>query len=237
MASKPCVPGCSPPPGTFIPPWVHDMNRSPAWPTLKRSLVAILRGITPEEVEPILAVLIEEGFEAIEIPLNSPRPWTSISSAVTRFGDRALIGAGTVLTVDHVKQLADRGGRLMVSPNTDADVIAAAAGAGLYSMPGCFTASEALLALKSGASALKFFPAAVLGPSGISAIRAILPAGTAIGAVGGISDKSFADYAKVGIATFGLGTSLYRPGDGAATVRDKARRTIAAYDAACGAQP
>jgi len=213
------------------------MSISPAWPPLKLSLVAILRGIEPEEVEPVLAVLVEEGFEAIEIPLNSPRPWVSIASAVSRFGGRALIGAGTVLTVDEVKQLADLGGRLMVSPNTDPDVIAAASEAGLCSMPGCFTASEALLALRSGASALKFFPASVLGPPGIAAIRTILPAGTAIGAVGGISDRSFADYVRAGITTFGLGTSLYRPGDDAATVRGNARRAVAAYDTACGARP
>lgn len=205
------------------------------WPPLKRSLIAIIRGIRPEEVEPILTVLVEERFEAIEIPLNSPQPWTSIGSAVRLFGDRALIGAGTVLGVDDVRQLADLGGRLMVSPNTDADVIRAAADAGLWSMPGCFTASEALLALRSGASALKFFPAGVLGASGIAAIRAILPQDTVIGAVGGVSDKSFADYASAGIRTFGLGTSLYRPGDDAETVRRNARRTVAAYDAVFGA--
>ncbi|MCL7998859.1 2-dehydro-3-deoxy-6-phosphogalactonate aldolase [Brucella sp. 21LCYQ03] len=206
------------------------MNNTPVWPLLQRSLVAIIRGIRNDEVEPILTVLIEEGFEAIEIPLNSPQPWGSISQAVKLFGDQALIGAGTVLTVDHVSQLADLGGRIMVSPNTDAEVIKAAATRGLYSMPGCYTASEAILALKSGASALKFFPAGTLGPSGIAAIKTILPKDTVIGAVGGVSDKSFTDYAKVGVRTFGLGTSLYRPGDTAEIVRANARRTIAAYD-------
>ncbi|MGS1097666.1 2-dehydro-3-deoxy-6-phosphogalactonate aldolase [Aquamicrobium terrae] len=210
------------------------MTAHPAWPSLKRSLVAIIRGIKPEEVEPILTVLVEEGFEAIEIPLNSPQPWVSIGSAVKLFSDRALIGAGTMLSTDDVKQLADLGGKLMVSPNTDPEVIAAAAAAGLYSMPGCFTASEALLALKSGASALKFFPAGALGPAGIAAIRTVLPATAVVGAVGGVSDTSFADYAKVGVSTFGLGTSLYRPGDDAAKVRAAARRTIAAYDAVFG---
>lgn len=205
-----------------------------AWPKLKRSLVAIIRGIKPEEVEPILSVLVEEGFEAIEIPLNSPQPWTSIKSAVELFGNKALIGAGTMLSVDDVKQLADLGGRIMVSPNTDPEVIRAAASAGLYSMPGCFTASEALLALKSGASALKFFPAGALGPSGISAIKAILPSDAVIGAVGGVSENNFADYAKVGVSTFGLGTSLYRPGDNAETVRQNARNNIAAYDRVFG---
>lgn len=210
------------------------MSNNPVWPKLDRSLVAIIRGIRTEEVEPILSVLIEEGFEAIEIPLNSPDPWVSIDKAVKLFGNRALIGAGTVLSVDDVAKLADLGGRIMVSPNTDANVIKASAERGLYSMPGCFTASEALMALKSGASALKFFPAGSLGPSGIAAIKTILPKDAVIGAVGRVSDASFADYAKVGIRTFGLGTSLYRPGDTPETVRHNARRTIAAYDKVFG---
>lgn len=201
------------------------------WPDLKRSLVAILRGIRPQEVEAILGVLIEEGFEAIEIPLNSPEPWVSIGRAVELYGDRALIGAGTVLSAEDVHKLADLGGRIMVSPNTDAEVIRTAAERGLYSMPGCFTASEALLAIKSGASALKFFPAATLGPSGIAAISTILPRDAVVGAVGGVSERDFADYVKVGVRAFGLGSSLYRAGDDAASVREKAKRTIAAYDA------
>lgn len=206
------------------------------WPVLKRSMVAIIRGIRNEEVEPILSVLIEEGFEAIEIPLNSPQPWVSIENAVKLFGSKALIGAGTVLTTDNVKQLADIGGRLMVSPNTDAAVIRAACDHHLYSMPGCFTASEALIAVHSGASALKFFPAGSLGPSGIAAIKTILPADVVIGAVGGVSDQNFADYARAGISTFGLGTCLYKPGDSAQIVRENARRTIAAYDTVYGIQ-
>lgn len=210
------------------------MNTKPVWPSLQRSLVAIIRGIRNEEVESILTVLLEEGFEVIEIPLNSPQPWDSIGQAVKLFGDKALIGAGTVLTVDDVAKLTDFGGRIMVSPNTDPEVIKAAAARGLYSMPGCYTASEALLALKSGASALKFFPAGALGPSGVAAIKTILPADAVVGAVGGVSDASFADYAKIGVRTFGLGTSLYRPGDAIETVRDNARRTIAAYDRVFG---
>lgn len=210
------------------------MSHALKWPALKRSMVAIIRGIRNDEVEPILSVLIEEGFEAIEIPLNSPEPWVSIESAVKLFGSMSLIGAGTVLTTDSVKQLADIGGRLMVSPNTDAAVIREACNQGLYSMPGCFTASEALVAVHSGATALKFFPAGSLGASGIAAIKTILPANTVIGAVGGGSDQNFADYAKVGISTFGLGTCLYKSGYGVETVRENARRTIAAYDAVYG---
>ena len=175
--------------------------------------------------------MIEEGFELIEIPLNSPDPFRSIRLAVERHGHAALIGAGTVLTVEDVDRLADIGGRLLVSPNVDPNVLARAGGHGMVTMPGVFTPTEALLALKSGASALKFFPASVLGPSGIAAIRAVLPKSSVIGAVGGVSEASFAAYAEAGVGTFGLGSSLYRPGDDAGTVRRNARRAITAYEA------
>lgn len=204
------------------------------WPSLQRSLVAIIRGIRNDEVEPVLEALITEGFEVIEIPLNSPNPWVSIEKAVKLFGDKVLIGAGTVLTTADAQQLADIGGRIMVSPNTDADVIRHASSCGLITMPGCYTASEALLAIRSGASALKFFPAGSLGASGIAAIKTILPENAVIGAVGGVSDLNFSDYARVGIRTFGIGSSLYRPGDSAETVRAKARLTITAYDETFG---
>ena len=204
------------------------------WPSLQRSLVAIIRGIRNDEVEPVLEALITEGFEVIEIPLNSPNPWVSIEKAVKLFGDKVLIGAGTVLTTADAQQLADIGGRIMVSPNTDADVIRHASSCGLITMPGCYTASEALLAVRSGASALKFFPAGSLGASGIAAIKTILPENAVIGAVGGVSDLNFSDYARVGIRTFGIGSSLYRPGDSAETVRAKARLTITAYDETFG---
>jgi 2-dehydro-3-deoxyphosphogalactonate aldolase len=208
------------------------VNVKPQWPVLRRGLVAILRGIRPHEAVDAIEVLVAEGFEAAEIPLNSPDPFESISRATGAFGERCLIGAGTVLTPDDVDRLAECGGRLIVSPNFDSQVIAQAEALGLVSMPGVFTASEALLALRAGASALKFFPASVLGPSGIAAIRAILPPETIIGAVGGVSETSFAAYAKAGVKVFGLGTSLYRPGDKADDVRAKARTAIAAYDAA-----
>ena len=143
-----------------------------------------------------------------------------------------LIGAGTVLTTDAVDQLHDVGGRLMVTPNTDADVIARARARGMVTMPGVFTATEALLAAKCGASGLKFFPASVLGPSGITAIRAVLPEGLMIAAVGGVSDKNFADYTSAGILAFGLGSSLYKPGMTAAKSRRAPGHAIDAYDAA-----
>lgn len=203
------------------------------WPSLKRPLVAILRGIRPEETAGIVDALVEAAFEAIEIPLNSPEPFRSIEIAAKR-ASACLIGAGTVLSVEEVGRLARAGGKLMVSPNVDAAVIRAASESGMVTMPGVFTATEALLAAAAGASALKFFPASVLGPAGINAIRAVLPKGLEVGAVGGVSERDFEVYARAGIRTFGLGSSLYKPGATAAAIGTKARAVIAAYDAAFG---
>ncbi|WP_454288875.1 2-dehydro-3-deoxy-6-phosphogalactonate aldolase [Rhizobium arsenicireducens] len=206
-----------------------------AWPSLKRNLVAILRGIRPEEIEGVVEVLVEAGFEAIEVPLNSPEPFASIEKARRLAPASCLIGAGTVLEVPQVDRLKSVGGNLLVTPNVEPAVIRRAVEHGMVTMPGVFTATEALLATRSGAAALKFFPASALGPAGISAISAILPKGLPIGAVGGVSDADFAAYLKVGVSCFGLGSSLYKPGDSAATVAEKAKRTIAAYDAAVSA--
>src|SRR3954447_3969565 len=148
------------------------------FPPMKRPLVAILRGVKPEETGDIVDVLIESGMTAIEIPLNSPDPFRSIAIAIKKAPAKILIGAGTVLTPEDVERLHDVGGRLMVSPNVDPDVIASARERGMVTMPGVFTATEALLAARHGASALKFFPAGVLGPVGITPIRAVLPTGT-----------------------------------------------------------
>ena len=205
------------------------MNPVP-FPAMKRPLIAILRGLKPEEAEGVVSVLIESGFTAIEIPLNSPDPFRSIAIAVKKASSEVLIGAGTVLTPQAVEQLHDVGGRLMVSPNVDPEVIASAGERGMVTMPGVFTATEALLAAKAGASGLKFFPASVLGASGISAIRAVLPADLMIAAVGGISDKNFAEYIKTGVHAFGLGTSLYKPGMTVAEVAARAKASILAYD-------
>jgi 2-dehydro-3-deoxyphosphogalactonate aldolase len=202
------------------------------FPPMKRPLVAILRGVRPDEAEGIVDVLIENGMTAIEIPLNSPDPFRSIAIAVKKASEDVLIGAGTVLTPEDVDRLHDVGGRLMVSPNVDPEVITRARQRGLVTMPGVFTATEALLAAKAGASALKFFPAGILGASGITAIRAVLPADLMIAAVGGISDKNFVEYTKTGIHAFGLGTSLYKPGMTAAEVATRAKATIRAYDVA-----
>jgi 2-dehydro-3-deoxyphosphogalactonate aldolase len=209
-----------------------NVTASVPWPPTKRSLIAILRGIQPNEVEAIGAGLIESGFEMIEIPLNSPQPFDSIERLVRRFGANCLIGAGTVVTVDQCNALADIGGRLMVSPNVNADVLATAHKRGMVTMPGVFTATEAYLALGCGASALKFFPASVLGPGGVGALRTILPQDAVVGVVGGVSDQHFDAYGAVGIRTFGLGSSLYRPGMSAQEVRETAVAAIAAYDLA-----
>lgn len=205
-----------------------------AWPKVKRPLVAILRGVRPDEVEGIADALIGAGFELIEVPLNSPDPFRSIECLAARFGRDCIVGAGTVLTADDCAHVADAGGRLMVSPNIDAEVVAMAGARGMISLPGVFSPTEALLAARAGASALKFFPASILGPSGIAAIHAVLPEDLAIVAVGGVSEKTFAAYVAAGIRAFGLGSSLYRPGASAAGVGEAARATVRAYDAAIG---
>jgi 2-dehydro-3-deoxyphosphogalactonate aldolase len=202
------------------------------FPPMKRPLIAILRGVRPGEAEGIVNVLIEAGLTAIEIPLNSPDPFRSIEIAARVAPDNVLIGAGTVLTTEAVERLHDLGGRLLVSPNVDPEIIVRARERGMVTMPGVFTPTEALLAAKAGASGLKFFPANVLGTSGISAIRAVLPQELTIAAVGGISHKNFVDYVAAGISVFGLGTSLYKPGMTVAEVAECARKTIHAYDTA-----
>ena len=208
------------------------MTETVPWPTVKRQLVAILRGIRPDEAETIVSALIESGFELIEVPLNSPEPFDSIERLSRRFGKDCLIGAGTVLSAADCARVADAGGRLMVAPNVDVDVLAIAKAQGMVTMPGVFTPTEALLAVRYGASALNFFPASVLGPSGIAAQLAVLPKDVVVGAVGGVSDKNLVPYVAAGIRAFGLGSSLYRPGMTAAEVRDRAVASVRAYDEA-----
>ena len=205
-----------------------------AWPPLKRALVAILRGLKPEEVEATVGGLIEIGFEAIEIPLNSPEPFRSIEMAAKLAPAGVLIGGGTVLSTEAVDRLNDVGGRILVSPNVNAAVIRRASGHGMVTMPGVFTPTEALAAARAGASGLKFFPASVLGPAGINAIRAVLPADLTIAAVGGVSEANFADYIQGNILAFGLGSSLYKVGMSALDVTARAVLTITAYDEAIG---
>lgn len=207
---------------------------STPFPTLNRGLVAILRGLRPDEAVAISRVIFEAGIEAVEVPLNSPDPFKSIERIVAALPASALVGAGTVLTPEQVDHLNGAGGRLLVSPNIDADVMARAAELGMVTMPGVFTPTEAFLALRLGASALKFFPASALGPQGIAAIRAVLPAATIVGAVGGVSEKDFDSFGQIGVRTFGLGSSLYKPGMTVDAVRERAVAAVSAWDKVFG---
>jgi 2-dehydro-3-deoxyphosphogalactonate aldolase len=200
-----------------------------------RPLVAILRGITPGESLAVLEGLIGAGIRIIEVPLNSPEPLKSIRAMATAARGRAIVGAGTVLTTADVSAVKDAGGQIIVSPNRDDAVIAATKAAGLVSYPGVFTATEALGAIAAGADALKFFPADLLGPSGIKALSAILPKGFPLLAVGGIGADNMAAYLKAGVVGFGIGTSLYVPGRHPEEVAARARQMVVAYDTALAA--
>lgn len=199
-------------------------------PGLRRGLVAILRGIRPAEAASVAAAVHDAGIEAIEVPLNSPDPLQSIAAIAAALPGSALVGAGTVLTIEEVDAVCDAGGRLIVSPNTDEGVIRRTANRGLISLPGVFSPTEALAALRSGASALKFFPASVLGPGGVAAVRAVLPPATPVAVVGGVSERDFAAYAGIGVRLFGLGSSLYRPGMSARAVGERAAAAVAEWD-------
>jgi len=204
------------------------------FPKLKRNLVAILRGLHPQTALDYGRAIFEAGIEAIEVPLNSPDPFVSIERLVKALPEAALLGAGTVLTVADVDRLHGAGGRLLVSPNIDAEVMRRAGQHSMVTMPGVFTPTEAFQAIALGASALKFFPASVLGAKGIAAVRAVLPAGAIIGAVGGVSENDFADYAKAGVAAFGLGSSLFTPSFSVDEVAARARAAVIAYDEVFG---
>ena len=197
-------------------------NERCAFPPMKRPLVAILRGVKPDEAEDIVSALIDNGMTAIEIPLNSPDPFRSIEIAVRKAPAEILVGAGTVLTLEAVERLHDVGGKLLVTPNVDPDIIAQARARGMVTMPGVFSPTEALLAAKAGASEPQILSGERTWSRGIAAIRAVLPADLMIAAVGGVSDKNFADYTKAGIVAFGLGSSLYKPGhDGSGSRRSR----------------
>lgn len=197
-----------------------------------RNLVAILRGIQPDEAVGIAGALLSAGISKIEVPLNSPDPLGSIARMVKAFGGKALFGAGTVLSVVDVGQVAATGAGMIVSPNCDPAVIAATKAAGMASYPGVLTPSECFAALAAGADALKIFPAMVMGIDGLKAIRAVLPPATEILMVGGVGAENFQDWIAAGANGFGLGSSLYRPGWDAATVGARAVEAVAAFDAA-----
>jgi 2-dehydro-3-deoxyphosphogalactonate aldolase len=195
-------------------------------------LIAILRGVRPDEVEEIGETLVDAGFAIIEVPLNSPDPLDSIARLARRLAGRAVVGAGTVLRIEEVAAVAKAGGTLAISPNANPQVIAAAADHGLVSVPGFFTPSEAIAALNAGAAALKLFPAEATSPAVLKAVRAILPPGTRVLPVGGIVPAALAGWRAAGAAGFGLGSALYVPGMQSTEVAARARDFIAAWKAA-----
>jgi 2-dehydro-3-deoxyphosphogalactonate aldolase len=195
-----------------------------------RHIIAILRGITPDEAVPVCEALVEAGIAMIEVPLNSPHPFESIERAADAFGDRAMIGAGTVLTRREVHRVATAGGTFVVSPDANKDVIQETVRLTLRSYPGIFTPTEAFRAIRAGANGLKVFPADVLGPKGIKALKAVLPPDLPVYAVGGATPANFDDYFAAGCAGFGLGTYIFTPGTTVDRVAERARTAVAAYD-------
>lgn len=192
-------------------------------------LIAILRGITPDEAVEVTQALVDAGITQIEVPLNSPDPLVSIAAMAKAFAGRAVIGAGTVLSVQAVQDVAAAGGTLIVSPNADPAVIAQTKRLGLQSWPGVMTPTECFAALAAGADGLKFFPGNLVGPDGLKAIRAVLPKGTRCFAVGGAGPANFAQWLAAGADGFGIGTALYTPGLTGAEVGAKARAIVDAY--------
>ena len=209
-------------------------HKAAAWPKLTRCLIAILRGITPKDAVDAAKVLVDEGLEVIEIPLNSPSAFESIEKIARFAPDNIVVGAGTVLQVDDVDRVVDAGGKILLAPNFDRDVLGRANEHGMITMPGVFTASEALGALHCGASGLKIFPASILGPQGMNAIGAVLPDDVVMAAVGGVGEADFEDYRNAGINTFGLGSSLYKPGRSIGEIQTAARAVVKSYDRVFG---
>jgi 2-dehydro-3-deoxyphosphogalactonate aldolase len=191
-------------------------------------LIAILRGVKPDEMLAIAEALERQGVAIVEVPLNSPQPMASIALLAREFGERLLIGAGTVMTSAQVAEIADAGGKLVVTPHADAAVTRAAKGRGLLAVPGFFTPTEAFAMLAAGADALKLFPAEGASPAMLRALRAVLPVGTAVLPVGGIDGSNMAAWRAAGAAGFGIGSAIYRAGDSPATVGAKAHALVAA---------
>ncbi len=195
-----------------------------------RHLIAILRGITTAEIVPVAEALAAAGITMIEVPLNSPDALTSIATAGKALGERATIGAGTVLSREDVDNVAAADGKFVVSPDTNRRVIERTIERGLLSFPGVFSPTEAFRAIRSGATGLKFFPAEVLGPSGIRAMKAVLPPAIPLYAVGGAKPDNFGEYIAAGCAGFGLGTYIYKPGMTVEECAERARLAVEAYD-------
>jgi 2-dehydro-3-deoxyphosphogalactonate aldolase len=189
-------------------------------------LVAILRGVKPDEVEDIGLALVEAGFTLIEVPLNSPDPFTSIARLAHRLKGRALVGAGTVMDGEAVHKVQEAGGQLIVSPHCDPAIITAARAAGCVALPGCMSPTEIFTAQKAGAHAIKLFPAELIGPVGVKALRAVVPSSLPLLAVGGVTPEGMAAYRAAGADGFGLGSALYKPGMQAADVARNARAFV-----------
>lgn len=196
---------------------------------MSTGLVAILRGITPDEAVAVGEALVDAGFAGIEVPLNSPDPFASVTLLADAFGDRVLVGAGTVLAADDVRRAADAGARIIVSPNADPEVIATTVGLGLRSYPGVATPTEAFTAIGAGARSLKLFPSSAVGISGMKAWRAVLPPDVELLPVGGVEASNLAEWAAAGAGGAGLGSCLYRPGDSAEQVRRSAEELVRAW--------
>lgn len=194
-------------------------------------LIAILRGVAPDEADSIAAAIVEAGFGAIEVPLNSPDPLVSIEIVARLFGDKVLVGAGTVLEPHEVDDVAEAGGRLVVAPNADRAVIERAVKLGLLAAPGVATPTEAFAALKAGASALKLFPGEAIPPEVVRAWRSVLPKATPLFPVGGITPERIAPYRRAGANGFGIGSALYKPGADVDDVARAARDFVKAWNA------
>ncbi len=199
---------------------------------MSRALIAILRGVKPDEVVAIGDAILAAGIDKIEVPLNSPEPLKSIELLAQAFGDKALVGAGTVLDVTSVDAVANVGGKLIVSPNCDADVISRTVALDLESWPGVFTPTEAFAAIKAGATGLKLFPGNMAGPEGLRAMRAVLPKNMPFYAVGGAGPENFGDWMAAGADGFGIGSALYKSGMIVSEVSENATEIVAAYDRA-----
>lgn len=197
-----------------------------------RRLIAILRGIGPKQAAPVATAIYEAGIDRIEVPLNSPDALASIAAMRDALPVDARVGAGTVLSVEEVREVSAAGGQFVVSPNTNAAVIAETRARGMSSYPGAFTATECFAAIAAGCTGLKLFPVSVMGTGGVAALKAVLPRDVPLYGVGGVGPDNFGAYLQAGCAGFGLGSSLYKPGRFAHDVAAAARQSVVAYDRA-----